>query len=117
MHIPTVEIATVWLCALLDGQLRLPAVEQMETTIENVRQWKRDHIQYEPSRSLAVNTRYQQYIDILLKDLRINPYRKGINILAELFARYGAKDYAHVMDEYRARARQSPSFEPLPLDN
>jgi dimethylaniline monooxygenase (N-oxide forming) len=116
LHIPTVEVAAVWLCALLDKQLRLPSVEQMEVTMETVRQWKRDNIHFEPSRSLAVNTRYQQYIDILLKDLRINPYRKGINIAAEVFGSYGAKDYSRVLDEYRARPAQTEPFEPLRLD-
>jgi dimethylaniline monooxygenase (N-oxide forming) len=84
--------------------------------METVRQWKRDNIHFEPSRSLAVNTRYQQYIDILLKDLRINPYRKGINIAAEVFGSYGAKDYSRVLDEYRARPAQTEPFEPLRLD-
>jgi len=116
MHIPSVEIGTIWLCALLDGHIQLPSVDVMEASIEHIRQWKRDHITYEPSRSMAVSTRYQQYIDILLKDLKLSPYRKGINVFAEVFMRYGSKDYRNVLGEYQKRASQQPELAPLPLD-
>lgn len=116
LHIPSVEVGTVWLCALLDGQLQLPGVEAMEASIERVRQWKRHYIHFEPSRSMAVNTRYQQYLDILLKDLKINPYRKGINLLAETFMPYGSADYRQILHEYQQRKSASPALLPLELD-
>jgi hypothetical protein len=116
MHIPSVELGAIWLCACLDGYLQLPPVEAMEASIEQVRRWKREHIHFEPSRGLAINTRYQQYNDILLKDLGLNPYRKGANFLAEFFARYGGKDYRNVLSEYQKQASRQPRFEPLPLD-
>jgi hypothetical protein len=72
----------------------------MERSMERVRQWKRDHIQFEPSRLVAVNTRFQQYIDILLKDLGISPYRKLPNLFAEIFGRYGSADYEGILEEY-----------------
>ncbi len=116
LHIPSVEVGVVWLCALLDGYMHLPSVTQMEASIEHVRQWKRDHIHYEPSRSVAINTRYQQYLDILLKDLQLSPYRKGINLVAEVFMRYGSKDYRKVLSEYQALAQQNPHLAPIALD-
>jgi cation diffusion facilitator CzcD-associated flavoprotein CzcO len=100
MHIPAAEVGVLWLCALLSGDIQLPSTEQMKKSITKIQAWKRQNIAYEPSRACAVNTRYQQYIDTLLKDLRINPYRKMPNFLAELFGVYGASDYFGLSEEY-----------------
>ncbi len=62
---------------------------------------------YEPSRSCAVNTRFQQYIDILLQDLGISPYRKMPNVFAELFSQYGAADYKDILDDYKKGREKS----------
>ena len=117
MHVPAAEVGTIWLCAYLDGDIRLPARAEMLRSIETTREWKRKYINFEPSRSCAVNTRFQQYIDILLQELGISPYRKMPNLLAELFVQYGAEDYRNILDEYlgRARARNAP-LPSLPLD-
>lgn len=117
MHIPSVEVGTVWLCALLDGQLALPSVETMEKSIETVRQWKRDHIHFEPSRSSAVNIRFQQYIDTLLMELGLSAYRKRPNIFAEVFTPYGARDYRNILAEYQKKAKtQTTPRQTLSLD-
>lgn len=100
LHVPAAEIGTLWLCAYLEGELELPSVEQMEQDIEDIRQWKNKHIQFEPSRGSGVNVRYQQYIDILLRDLQVSPYRKMPNIFAEIFSRYHCSDYKTVLEEY-----------------
>ncbi|MBV9386070.1 MAG: NAD(P)/FAD-dependent oxidoreductase [Chroococcidiopsidaceae cyanobacterium CP_BM_ER_R8_30] len=100
LHVPAVEIGTLWLCAALEGELELPSLEQMKQDIEQVRQWKNEHIQFEPSRGSGVNVRYQQYIDILLRDLEVSPYRKMPNIVAEVFDRYQCSDYKDVLEEY-----------------
>lgn len=112
MHVPAAEIGALWLSALWKGELVLPPVDEMNAAVEHVRSWKRDHIHFEPSRSCAINTRYQQYLDILLQDLGISPYRKLPNVLAEAFERYVCADYAGVVDEY---ARVSKPRRPLPL--
>ncbi len=101
MHVPAVEVATLWLSAWLEGELRLPPADEMEQSMKYLRDWKRDHINYEPSLCCATNTRFQQYIDIMLKDLGVSPYRKMPNVFAELFSEYGAADYAAVLDDYR----------------
>lgn len=117
MHIPAVEIGTLWLCALLRGEIKLPPVAEMERSIEHVRAWKRGNIQFEPSRSLATSTRFQQYIDILLKDLGVSPYRKLPNILAEIFGRYSSADYFGIVKEYNSRStRASEHRMPLEVD-
>ena len=114
MHVPGVEVGALWLAALWRGELTLPPVEEMEAAVEHIRAWKRANITFEPSRSCAVSTRFQQYLDILLQDLGVSPYRKLPNIFAEIFARYNAADYAGVVDEYLARPPRSPR-RPVPL--
>jgi cation diffusion facilitator CzcD-associated flavoprotein CzcO len=117
MHVPTVEIGTQWLCAYLRGELELPSTEEMERSIENVRSWKRTNIKFENARSCAVSTRFQQYIDILLMELEISPYRKLPNPLAELFSRYEASDYKSIFEEYeRKKAKRTAPLKTLPLD-
>ena len=116
MHIPAVEIGTLWLCAYLSGEIKLPAAQEMERSMEAVRSWKRANIQFEPSRSVATNTRFQQYIDILLKDLGVSPYRKLPNIFAEIFGRYGSADYATVVEEYNKNLRRHRQLKLLEVD-
>lgn len=117
MHVPAVEIGMLWLSAVLNDDLTLPNAAEMRQSMESVRQWKRDHVNFEPSRSCAVNTRFQQYLDVLLKDLGLNPYRKMPNILAELFSQYGPDDYVDIFEEYRARRTQrSEPLRTLALD-
>ena len=101
MHVPAVEVGTLWLAALWKGELALPSKTIMQQSIQHLQSWKREHIHFEPSRSCGVNTRFQQYLDILLKDLGVSPYRKMPNVLAEVFARYQADDYAGVWEEYQ----------------
>ncbi len=117
MHVPSVEIGTQWLCAYLRGELELPPVEEMERSIEHVRKWKRENIKFENARSCAVSTRFQQYLDILLKELEVSPYRKLPNPIAELFSRYEASDYKGVCEEYeRAKSKRTVPLKTLPLD-
>jgi hypothetical protein len=117
MHVPSVEIGTQWLCAYLRGELEIPAVEDMERSIENVRNWKRANIKFENARSCAVSTRFQQYIDILLMELGVSPYRKLPNVFAEVFSRYEASDYKNIYEEYeRKKTKRSSPLKTLPLD-
>lgn len=100
MHIPSAEIGALWLGAYLRGDLELPTTPEQERSMASIQQWKRQHIHHEPSRSCAVSTRFQQYMDAMLLELGLSPYRKMPNPLAEFFMRYGAADYAGVVDEY-----------------
>lgn len=117
MHVPAAEVSMVWLAAYLNKDLLLPSSEEMQASMQRVLEWKRQHINYEPSRSCAVNTRFQQYIDIMLKDLGISPYRKMPNLFAELFSQYGASDYRGVLAEYNLqREKKVPPRQPLSVD-
>lgn len=115
LHVPAVEIATLWLCAYLEGDLELPSSERMEGAIAEIRRWKRERIHFETTRSAGINVRYQQYLDILLKDLGLSPYRKMPNVLAEIFDRYNCSDYRDVLEEYE-RVRKNRTAPRLPLD-
>jgi dimethylaniline monooxygenase (N-oxide forming) len=117
MHVPSVEVGIQWLCAHLQGDLVLPSCEEMERSIESVRKWKRANIKFENARACAVSTRFQQYIDILLKELQISPYRKLPNPFAELFSRYGAADYKGIYEIYEAaRSKRTSPLQALPFD-
>ena len=117
MHVPAAEIGTQWLCAYLRGELVLPSPEEMERSMENVCNWKRENIKFENARSCAVSTRFQQYIDILLMELKVSPYRKLPNPFAELFSRYEASDYKGIYEEYeRKKAKRTAPLRTLPLD-
>lgn len=108
MHVPASEVAALWVGAMLRGELLLPSVEEMEAAIEHVRAWKRANINFEPSRSCAVNTRFHQYLDIVLEELGLSPRRKR-NFLAEQFERYEASDYANLLEEYQAAWAANPT--------
>ncbi len=114
LHLPAVEVGALWVSALWRGDFELPSAEAMTREIDTVREWKRAHVHFEPSRSCAVNTRFQQHLDLLLRDLGLRPYRKLPNLPAELFVRYGPLDYAGLVDEYEAR-RGLGAATPLPL--
>jgi cation diffusion facilitator CzcD-associated flavoprotein CzcO len=116
-HIASVEIGTQWLCAYLRGELELPSITDMEQSIDYVRNWKREHLRFENARSCAVSTRFQQYNDILLKELGVSPYRKLPNPLAEVFSRYEAADYKSIFEEYeRNKAKRAMALRVLPLN-
>jgi cation diffusion facilitator CzcD-associated flavoprotein CzcO len=117
MHVPSVEIGTQWLCAFMRDELELPSTEEMERSIEHIRSWKRENIKFENARSCAVSTRFQQYIDILLKELEVSPYRKMPNVFAEIFSRYEASDYKGIFEEYeRKKTKRIGPLHTLPLD-
>jgi len=106
LHVPTVEIGTQWICAMIRGEIELPEPEQMEQVMGRVHRWKRTYVNYDPARSYSTSTRFHQYIDVLLKDLGVSPYRKMPNVFAELFARYEAADYKGVTEEYYEKRKR-----------
>ncbi|MGR8918855.1 MAG: flavin-containing monooxygenase [Gammaproteobacteria bacterium] len=108
MHVPAAEVGALWLGAVLRGDLELPPAAEQLASIERIRAWKREHITFEPSRACAVSTRFQQYLDAMLRELGLSPYRKLPNVFAEGFMRYGAADYAGLVDDYLARPAPSP---------
>lgn len=88
---------------------RDPGVHQLvvraDVKQEHVRARKREHIHFETSRSCAVNTRFQQYLDIMLADLGQSHYRKLPNVVAEIFAPYKPADHAGIVETHLATKR------------
>lgn len=104
LHIPSVEAVTLWVDAYLTGRMKVPTEKEMEKVIARIRQWKRKNTFYEPSLLCAVNVRFQQYLDVVLQDLSLSPYRKR-SWLAEGLQRYTANDYENIVDEYLSVSR------------
>lgn len=117
LHVPGVEIGTLWTSAVLRGDLTLPSAEEMERAMQHVRDWKRQNGLFEPSRSYGIATRFHQYLDVLLMDLGLNPYRKK-NPLLEIVGPYTAEDYRDVVREYEsARSSRTSPQRPVPFAN
>ena len=112
-HIPGVEVAMTWLGAVLEGSIVLPSADEMEQSTFKVRDWKRAHTIFEPTRAYWVSNRFHQYLDVLLMELGVKANRKN-NPLSEFFAAYAPEDYAGVFDEYK-RSKRSPR-PALPFD-
>jgi dimethylaniline monooxygenase (N-oxide forming) len=105
-HIPGVEVAMTWIGAMLDGDIVLPSSEEMEASTIKVRDWKRKHTIFEPTRAYWVSNRFHQYLDVLLMEMGVKPNRKR-NPLSEYFDAYKPEDYAGVFAEYK-KARNGP---------
>jgi dimethylaniline monooxygenase (N-oxide forming) len=117
LHVPTVEIGTQWICAYLRGELQLPGETEMERCMADTMQWKRTYVNFDPARSYSTSTRFHQYIDVLLKDMGVSPYRKMPNVFAEVFARYEAADYRGITEEYNAnKKKRATPLKPLPVN-
>ncbi|RYE11041.1 MAG: NAD(P)/FAD-dependent oxidoreductase [Hyphomicrobiales bacterium] len=112
-HWPAVEVAMVWLGALLRGDIVLPSRDEMLASAARVHEWKRANTMFEPTRAYLISNRFHNYLDVLLGDLGVEPRRKS-TLLAEINDAYGPADYAGVFEEYE-RARGVPRAA-LPLD-
>jgi cation diffusion facilitator CzcD-associated flavoprotein CzcO len=116
LHVPTTEVASVWLAALIDGDLELPDRGEIEQRSARVAEWKRAHILLEPNRAHGIGMRIHQYLDVLLGDLGLRTARKH-NVIADALSPYWAEDYAGVADEYLAKRKERTApIRPLPFD-
>lgn len=116
LHVAGVEIGTLWTAAVFRGEIELPSAEEMERSAERVHAWKRTHGLGEPSRAYGISTRFHQYLDVLLNDLGVSPYRKK-NPLLEVVGAYTADDYRGVCDDYeRLRKTRSIPRKPMAVD-
>ena len=89
----------------------------MEKSIDCVRMWKMKNCVFETTLNCGVNTRFQQYLDILCMELGVSPYRKMPNFIAEILSPYGAADYRGVQKELeKARASRKKPRHAMLLD-
>lgn len=106
LHIALSEMGALWQVAAFEKDLQLPSTEEMLASAQRVSQWKLDNSSYESTFNIAVNTRYQQHLDILLKDIGISQWRKMPNVLAEVFSRYDPTDYKGVVEKYLEKSKK-----------
>lgn len=116
LHVAAVEVSMLWVGAVLAGDLVLPSIEEMEARVGRVAAWKRQHTLFEPTRAWGIGGRFHQYLDVLLREIGVNPKRKK-NLLAEQVEPYFARDYAGVFDDYQ-KARKVGQWprKSLPFD-
>jgi dimethylaniline monooxygenase (N-oxide forming) len=106
----------LWTLAYFRGELRLPLADEMERSAKRVQDWKRDNSLGEPSRGYGISTRFHQYLDVLLADLGLSPFRKKNRVL-EFVSAYKAEDYRDVFFEYeQARKARSHPRRPIAFD-
>jgi len=100
LHIALAEVGALWQVAAFQGDLELPTPDEMAASAQRVAAWKQANSSFESTCNLAVSTRFQQHLDILMGDLGLSPWRHLPNLPAELFARYDPTHYAGAVDEY-----------------
>jgi dimethylaniline monooxygenase (N-oxide forming) len=114
LHVPTIEAGTQWICAMIKGELELPSKAEMLLCMMETENWKRKHINPDPAMAYATSTRYHQYLDVILKDIGVSPYRKMPNVFAEIFSPYTANDYKGITEEYlKKMVKRKGKLKPL----
>jgi dimethylaniline monooxygenase (N-oxide forming) len=92
-NILTQGLQALWLRHVLTGHVSLPSVEEMDQVVDTERSWKRSWMPKKGDRAAILQLHKIAYHDQLVKDMGVNPHRKGWNLLAEAFAPYSAADY------------------------
>ena len=111
LHCSHVYLASVWLSSMLDGELKLPPKEEQREMCIRMANWKRENLNYEPNLNSAIHTRILHYNDTLLRDLRLDPYRKS-NFVEEIFGRYVPGDYKGI----RKQVQEKRHWRPVNID-
>ncbi len=113
LHLVSSEIAALWFDAVERGDLALPDPSEQEASRLRVRDWKRAHTEFEPTRAYWVSAHLHNYLDVLLGELGLRARRKS-NPVSEWLGAYTSADYASLVDEYiRQRGTKRTA---LPLD-
>lgn len=113
LHIASSEIGALWFDAVWSGALTLPSVEEMEQSCIRVRDWKRVHTQFEPTRAYWITAHFHNYLDVVLSELGLRSFRKS-NPFAENMSHYTSADYRTLIEEYEQQ-RGTPRAS-LPFD-
>jgi dimethylaniline monooxygenase (N-oxide forming) len=117
LHVPTIEAGTQWICAMIKGELELPVKDEMLHCMQETENWKLKNINHDPAMAYATSTRYHQYLDVILKDIGISPYRKLPNFFAEIFSPYTANDYKGITEAYLKKAvKRKTKLRPLKVN-
>jgi len=107
-HMAVAHMNALWQVAVYRGDLVLPSVEGMLRETAQVRTWKLNRYDAEPTLNVAIDARCQQVLDMYCNDLGQTPYRKLPNVAAEIFDRYGPDDYDACVDAFLASTARGP---------
>jgi len=95
-NILTQGLQALWLGQVLCGQIRLPLVKVMTQEICAAQAWKESWMPKKADRAAILQLHKMKYHDQLCIDMGVNHFRKGWNLLAEVFAPYSAADYSEL---------------------
>ncbi|KAM7220167.1 hypothetical protein V8F06_004495 [Rhypophila decipiens] len=94
------EIQALWGVSWMLGLRDLPEQEEMEMEVAAFNAWTRKRYLEQGKKHAYFIYDYIPYIDILMRDLGLNPRRKT-NLFSEMCVRYRPSDYRGLLDEYR----------------
>eukprot|EP00285_Hemiselmis_virescens_P009723 CAMPEP_0173391798 /NCGR_PEP_ID=MMETSP1356-20130122/18592_1 /TAXON_ID=77927 ORGANISM="Hemiselmis virescens, Strain PCC157" /NCGR_SAMPLE_ID=MMETSP1356 /ASSEMBLY_ACC=CAM_ASM_000847 /LENGTH=870 /DNA_ID=CAMNT_0014349487 /DNA_START=72 /DNA_END=2685 /DNA_ORIENTATION=+ len=97
-NIGTYAIQAAWVAKLWKGEMAAVGDKsEMEAEVEATKAWKRSWMPDTASRASLVLLHQTHFHDRLLKDMGVSHRRKGLNVVAEMFAPYAPADYKGVM--------------------
>ncbi|KXH27268.1 cofactor FMO1 enzyme is FAD [Colletotrichum simmondsii] len=94
------ELQALWGVSWMLGWRDLPSQDEMEFEAATFNAWTRKRYLEQGKKHSYFIYDYIPYIDTLMKDLGLNPFRKS-SIFEEWFVRYKPSDYSTVLDEYQ----------------
>nr|D2E9W9.1 RecName: Full=FAD-dependent monooxygenase DEP4; AltName: Full=Depudecin biosynthesis cluster protein 1 [Alternaria brassicicola]ACZ57547.1 predicted monooxygenase [Alternaria brassicicola] len=100
------ELQALWGVSWMLGWRELPPQEEMELEAATFNAWTRKRYLEQGKKHSYFIYDYIPYIDTLMRDLGLNPYRKS-SVFEEWFVRYKPSDYGTILDEYRDIRRLS----------
>jgi len=93
-NILTQGLQALWLSCVLSGQVKLPPKPAMVKYINAAKAWKQSWMPMKGDRAAILQLHKMKYHDQLCIDMGVKHFRKGWNVLAEIFSPYTAADYA-----------------------
>jgi len=103
LHIAGIELACIWLLAVIRGDIKLPSEEAQLKDIERVWKWKIENMAPH-STTCVVNTRFHHHFEELLNDLGVSTQRKPFFL--DYWRPYFPEDYKDVVYEVFEKKRK-----------
>merc|ERR1712125_207333 len=95
-NILTQGLQALWLSQVLSGRIQLPPADAMAKDVDAAKDWKESWMPKKADRAAILQLHKMKYHDQLCIDMGVNHFRKGWNLLAEVFAPYSAADYSEL---------------------
>lgn len=96
-NILTSGLQATWLAGVLSGRVPLPPVRAMLDDVRAQQRWRREVMPGQRNRGSVLMLYMMQYHDQLVRDMGLQPHRKGFNLVGECFGAYTARDYARFL--------------------